>query len=86
LNNIFRELGRTFQILVFVFASTFHGRISLLRFRGTLQKQKGEDPKRRMEYSVKSGKHNTRTLSLVQNRARFKKRPANKYTLAFKGR
>jgi hypothetical protein len=32
----------------------------------------------KVEFSVKTGKHSTRTLSLVQNRVRFKKKPARK--------
>jgi len=39
-------------------------------------------------FSIKSGKHGTKSLSLVRNRVRFqKKKPAKKYTLlAFNGR
>ncbi len=37
-----------------------------------------------LELSIKSGKHGTRTLSLVQNRVRFQK-ILEKSTLAFKG-
>ncbi len=37
-----------------------------------------------IEFSVKSGKHSTKTLSLVQNKVRFKKN-LQKCTLAFKG-
>ncbi len=33
-----------------------------------------------LEFSVKSGKHSIRTLSLVQNRMRFFKKPAKKYS------
>jgi hypothetical protein len=33
----------------------------------------------KIEFVVKSGKHSTRTLSLVQNRVRWKKKPAKKY-------
>jgi hypothetical protein len=42
---------------------------------------------RTLEFSVNSGKHSTRTLSLVQNRVSFlkKKQPAKKSTLAFEG-
>jgi hypothetical protein len=32
-----------------------------------------------LEFTVKSGKHSTRTLSLFQNGVRFKKEPAKKY-------
>jgi hypothetical protein len=32
-----------------------------------------------VEFSVKSGKHGTGTLSLVQNRVRLKKKPPKKY-------
>jgi hypothetical protein len=77
-------LERTFQILVFVFGSTFHGRISTFFkvLRRDLTKTKGEEDLKRMEYSlVKSAKHSTRTLSLVQNQVRFQKKKdlANKY-------
>jgi hypothetical protein len=50
-------LERTFQILVFVFGSTFHGRISTFFkvLRRDLTKTKGEEDPKRMEFGPKPG-------------------------------
>jgi hypothetical protein len=66
-----------FKFWSFVFGSTFHGRIFTFEgFKGPYKKKtKGDEDLQRMECSVvKSGKHNTRTLSLVQNRLILKKK------------